>query len=378
MKDLIEKRNALEARAAEIKKGLEDSKRAAYNNEERTELNSILIEMKDINERMKLEKDLEEQRNFKLDSNVKDVTIVSGKKADDLVQRTNSEFIKFLNGEEIAESYRSKNGNFFFPSEYFTQRATVTDDSKLTQVATKPLSVIEKGLTLQKLGATIDYATGGAFKAPYLASTPASYNSEDSSNADQTWTAGKYDIIPAHSSASYELTGTYLKSVSPATVSKIMDSLQNRIFQGLEKRAIEHVIANASTINSVTGGTFYAAMLALEKAVEYGSGYLYNKASGELGKLAKKDSGSGQFVYDNNATIGYPSYTSSLFTGNTVIFGDWSMVNMTIWDGIEVNIMQDVAAKRKGNYILIADAFSDGKLTNPYAFAVANNVNNAS
>lgn len=376
MKELIEKRNAVLAEIEAIKAKGTDEKRS-YTDDEKTKLADLVNQAKSLANEIKLEQEIEEQRNVELNAGAGITIINKSKDSDNIISRTHSEFVKYLKNQDYSSEFRSSNGGFHVPSEYYEQRATVTySDGNINQVATKPVSIIEKGLVLPQFGATVEYASGGAFKAPYLQSTPASYGAEDTEIADQAWTAGKFDLVPAHSSASYTVSGSYLKSASAATVQRMLDSLQNRVLQGLEKRALEHIISNAYTKVAATGGTYYNGMLGLEKSVEYANGFIFTKASGERAKQAKLDSGSGRLVLDGNNAIGYTGAVSSLITGNTVLHGDFSMVNMVIWDGIEVNLMQDIESRKKGNFVLIADAFSDAKISNPYAFAVATNVQN--
>lgn len=338
--------------------------------EERSKIDALKKEVSDLNTRIADMQFQDEQERQEVKNSFNKIE----RNTDDIVERTNSEFTKFLRGERVDDAFISSKGNFRFSTEYFHKRATVTkagDSSKMTQTLTLPVDIIEKNLVLTKLGApAVQFVSGGAFKAPYLSSAPAEYNSEDSSNADQTWTAGSIDMIPNHSSASYELSGTYLKSMSSQSVDYILASLMNRIYQGLEKKAIANIIANAAYSTSTTASTtYYAGVLDLEKNVEYMSGYLFNKTSGARAKQAKIDSGSGILVYKDNVVNGVSAAISSLFTGNTMIAGDFAHVSQVIFGDIEVNLMQDVAAKRKGNYILIADAFSDANVTNPIAFA---------
>jgi hypothetical protein len=380
LKNLIEKRSATLAELEGLVAKVANEKRE-YTTEERTNRNELKLTLESLNEQIK---DLEEieketQRKLSTDSTVKTFNITKEENKDEnIIKRTNSEFINYLKGNDIADEFRGKNGGFKFSNEYFEQRATVvSSDAKLDSKLTLPVSIIEKGLVLGSLGApAVQFVSGGGFKAPYLSSAPATYNTEDNANADQTWSASADDVVPVHSSASYELSGQYLKQISQQSVDMIMASLQNRILQGLEKRAINKIVADAGTIyTGTTATTYYAAVLATEAAVENTSGYLFSKASGQRAKQAKIDAASGFMVYQNGMVNGAPAATSSILTGNTFVSGDFSHVSMFIWDGIEVNLMQDVTAKRKGNYILIADAFSD-VAANPAAFAVYINTQN--
>lgn len=362
---------------AEIQKHLDTLKteqRSVFTNEERTAVNDLKLKVQEIDEQIALEKEIAEKRNAKLDSiaNSTPSIISSG----DLVSRVNSEFSKFLKGESFDSAFQ-RNGNFLIPGEYF-KRATITaagDSNVLSVVKQNQLSVIEKGLVLQSLGASLDYVVGGGqIDLPYLSSAPAEFGAEDTTIADASWSAGAYTLKPEHIAASYDLAGTYVKSMSPDTVSRVMASLQNRILQGIERRAIERILSNASTSLAATSGTtFYEAVLALEKNIEFGSAYLFNKTTGERAKKAKEDAGSGRFVYSNSSVNGYRAATSSLFTGNTFIFGDFSHVNMVIYDSIEVSMMQDVTYKKKGNFALIADCFADANISNPVAFTKCTN-----
>src|SRR5690606_23529278 len=134
--------------------------------------------------------EIETKRNMKLDGLNK---IQNNKiNPENLISRTNSAFLNYLQNREITDdTFRSSNGNFYFPTEYFVQRAAVTaagDSNALSSTHTLAPSVIEKQLIFDKLGApAIQFVSGGGFKAPYLASSPATYNGEDSANADITW-----------------------------------------------------------------------------------------------------------------------------------------------------------------------------------------------
>lgn len=378
MTKLFEQRAALLAEFDKIKNALFTEKRSAYTAEEREAVNKIKIDLADLDNLINDEKEIEAKRSLKLDNISKNQKSNTNDDID-IVSRTNSAFVSYLKGEDFDDEFRSKGGNFLFSTEYFTQRATVTaagDSNTLSSTHTLPVSTIEKALVLDKIGApSVQFVSGGGFKAPYLASTPASYNAEDVSNGDIAFTSDFNLATPSHSSASVELSGTYLKSMSAQSVDVIVNSLVSRIYQGLDKRGIEKVKSAATIETATTGVTYYEAVLDAEKQLENVSGYLFSKNAGERAKRSKVDSGSGALVLQNKESNGYTAAISSLVTGDTFIAGDFSHVQRYIWDGVEVNIMQGTAEKRKGNYVLIADAFSDAVVTNPAAFVAYNSTN---
>lgn len=375
LKELIEKRAALLKQFDDLKAKLVTEKRSSYTNEEMVTIDKLRTDIADIKRSIEVEKEFEQERNLKLDDIAKDFNILKPEtRSSDIVTVTNNELVKYIRQQPVAEQFRGSMGKFLVPAEYF-MRATVTSDaSHQSQTTTRPVSIIEKNLILQSLGASLTYETGTGIKANYLGSTPASYGTEDVAIADQSYDAGHYDLLPNYSRASYTMSGLRLHQISPSNIAAILASNQNRILQGLEKRTLEHAIANAATIVTGTSATtFYKAAVDAIAGIEYGNAFVFSKASAARAKQAKMDSGSGRLVFDKGDAVGYAGVETSLFTGNTMIFADWSLASMNIWQ-MEVEIVKDVLGG-KGNYLIVSDCYSDGAFGNPNGAYVVKSTN---
>ena len=66
--------------------------------------------------------------------------------------------------------------------------------------------------------------------------------------------------------------------------------------------------------------------------------YIVNATTRGGLKFAKKDSGSGEFVFADNEINGYPAIVSNQLANNDVLFGDFSMMIMGMWSGLDLTV----------------------------------------
>ena len=55
-------------------------------------------------------------------------------------------------------------------------------------------------------------------------------------------------------------------------------------------------------------------------------------------KVKTKDSGSGQFVWDNGTVNGYPAYVSNQIEAGDIWFGNWSDLIIAYWSGLDLQV----------------------------------------
>ena len=371
MKNYIEQRTKLIESFDKIKSALEAEKRTAYTNEEREAVNKIKIDIEELDNLISDEKAIQEKRNQKLD------TIANVQKADK--NEIVAEFRSFLSGEKYGEK-------FTIPFEAVEQRATVTTSTN-THFSfvdqNNGLSVVSSELVLPKLGVKTYYFDAGAVDFPSIGQIVGSFGSEDGSVSDQALSSAKKTLTPTFVSASIEVSKVFLKSSKEGNIQDLMAQLKAAVDKALEKRTIDTFSTLSPIASGATGvsTTFHNASIQMEAGlIGAPSGYIFSASGIARAKNSKKDSGSGEFVYQNGFVNGYPAMRSTLQTNaNHGYLIDAGSVGMAYWgEGVQIEMITDATLARKGNVLLIASALADGSYLDANRIAVIKNVNNLS
>ena len=98
--------------------------------------------------------------------------------------------------------------------------------------------------------------------------------------------------------------------------------------------------------------------------------YIINASARGALKSTKKDAGSGEFVFDNNEINGYPVTVSNQLGANDALFGDFSMLIMAMWSGLDLTV-DPYAGATAGTVRIIALQDVDFAVKQPGAFCYA-------
>jgi HK97 family phage major capsid protein len=105
-------------------------------------------------------------------------------------------------------------------------------------------------------------------------------------------------------------------------------------------------LANTTGIGSqtLTGVGTFEQLIGMETDVATANAdagslrYIVNATTRGGLKFAKKDAGSGEFVFADNEINGYPAIVSNQLASNDVLFGDFSMMIMGMWSGLDLTV----------------------------------------
>ncbi len=98
--------------------------------------------------------------------------------------------------------------------------------------------------------------------------------------------------------------------------------------------------------------------------------YLVNASARGALKSTKKDAGSGEFVFADNEINGYPVTVSNQLGNNDALFGDFSMLIMAMWSGLDLTV-DPYAGATAGTVRIIALQDVDFAVKQPGAFCFA-------
>lgn len=374
---LVEKRQSLINEYDALKAKLVAETRSAFNNDEMTRVNAIKLEISEIDNQLKAEKEIEAQRSAKIE----DIAVRGGAqpvadKAKDLV----NEFRSFLASPEKGEK-------FTIPFGEISKRATVTTSTN-TQLgytdSHSPLSIAQPQLVLDAIGVKTFYFESGSQDMPSMSSIVGSFGTEDSTVNDQTLTTAKITLVPTFVSASLEVSKKFIATSKPENIASIIAELSLAINKAVEKRTIDSMNSLTAAVNTGATITAHSGTTVMEGAlVGQPSAYIFSRTGIQALKNRRIDSGSGRLVYEpsNSASSagginGYPAFRSSL--QSQAAYGylvDASALAKAFWgQGIEVSVIEDSGLARKGNVLLIASAMADGSYLDANKVAVAKNV----
>jgi len=130
-----------------------------------------------------------------------------------------------------------------------------------------------------------------------------------------------------------------------------------------------------SGVSLTSYGTFdeYIAMETEVAAANADAGslrYIINASARGALKSTEKASNTAQFVFENNEINGYPVIVSNQLQGNDALFGDFSMMVMGMWSGLDLTV-DPFAGATAGTVRVIALQDIDLAVKQPASFSFA-------
>ncbi|MGA0100316.1 MAG: phage major capsid protein, partial [Steroidobacteraceae bacterium] len=98
--------------------------------------------------------------------------------------------------------------------------------------------------------------------------------------------------------------------------------------------------------------------------------YVVNAAARGALKSTEKATNTGMFVFENNEINGYPAIVSNQLASNDALFGDFSMMIMGMWSGLDLTV-DPYAGATAGTVRIIALQDVDVAVKQPGAFCYA-------
>jgi len=200
---------------------------------------------------------------------------------------------------------------------------------------------------------------------------------------------GQITLAPKRGGASFSYSNMLLKQSNPSIeaylVGHIRDSvavgIDNAVFNGSGLSGQPTGILTSVTTNTVTGTSFshaksldFPAKIATANRLSGKLAYVTNPTVGALLKSREKASGYPSYlITDDNKMAGYNVFESNQIGSGTLLFGDFGMVVVGQWGGIEL-IINPYSFAKKGLTEITAQAMLDVAVLDQGAFCKSTNV----
>jgi len=251
------------------------------------------------------------------------------------------------------------------------------------------LSVVRTPILMDTLGVTQYTGLIGSFGIPSMAMLAATFVSEESAVDSAAVVLAKATLTPRRCGSSEIFTNELLQQTNPAIQNSILTEFMDAIYRTVQVDLMDKVAAGGTihasyTITTTAAAVTHACALALEASIEQqgdNMAYVSSRAQVALMKALALDSGSGQFLFQDNQINGHKAYgttalsaTNGGMTNTTFdfIFGDWKKAVVGSWGGIEL-IVDPYTKATNGAIQITASGLFDTDVANILGFAVARN-----
>lgn len=343
--ELIDKKNQLEKRGLEILDTAEKEERK-LNKDEQMEYDGIVLEMRNLTESI---------NNYKTETKTitkmanKDFSLIKAIRSVANNQQLDETSMAVINQgkEEMRKSGVSFSGQIQIPVEHRDIQATVDGNGKET-VATDKLNIlgpIYQNMVLAKAGA--HYITGlvGNVSVPLYSGATVGWKGEIDAAADGAGTFSEVTFSPKRLTAYIDVSKQFLVQDSVGAEELLRNDLVKAISNKLEETILGDAPGDATKPAGIFDGaeSYDFTDAAYQKTVDMESNldgfdglaektYIVSPSiKAELRKQSK-DTGSGQFTYQNGEINGIPTLCSSKAQG--IVLGDFSNYYICQWGAI--------------------------------------------
>ena len=238
--------------------------------------------------------------------------------------------------------------------------------------------------------ATILNGLSGDVKIPKktAASTAAFISSEGGAAGESEMTIGSVTMSPKTLGAFTDVTRQLMIQSSLDVENLIRNDLAGSMAIAIDNAALEGSgssgnptgITNTTGINTVSlssaAAPTFAEMVSMESAVAVdnallgGLVYIVHPTNAGTLKTTTKDSGSGQFVYQNGEINGYPVVVSSQLTANNYVFGNMQDLLVGMFSGLDI-VVDPYSNSTSGTVRVVALQSLDVNVRHAVSFCAA-------
>lgn len=265
--------------------------------------------------------------------------------------------------DTIAQRSGQSNGGFYMPSDMAWGRRDLTvgtNNAGGFLVGTDHdganfIDALRAAMVTTRLGARIMSNLQGNVAIPKLATGTSTYwVAEDGAPTEGQPVFSSVSLSPKNLASFVQISRNLLVQSDPSVETVIQDDITRAIAVAIDAAALAGTGASnqptgilATTgIGSVSfalaGAPTFAEIVAIESAISADNAMGANMAfvttpalAGTL-KTTTKDSGSGRFVSEDNAIMGYSVNPTSSMTANTILLGDFSQLMIAQFGAVEV------------------------------------------
>ena len=295
-------------------------------------------------------------------------------------------------GEAAAQQYERSSNGIVIPNEVLrrdlvvgtpTAGGDLVDDVLL---AGSFIELLRNRLSIAQAGATMLTGLQGNVSIPRQTSAATAYwVGENSAPAESQQAIDQINMTPKTVGAFVDYSRRLLLQSSIDVERMVRSDLVRVIALEIDRAAVYGTgssnqpqgLTNVSGIGaqSLTGVGTFEQLIGMETDVATANAdagalrYIVNAATRGGLKGAKKDAGSGEFVFADNEINGYPVILSNQLAGNDVLFGDFSMFCMGMWSGLDLTV-DPYAGATAGTVRVIALQDVDFAVKQPGAFCL--------
>ena len=242
-------------------------------------------------------------------------------------------------------------------------------------------------LALANAGMTTLTGINGNISIPRQSSAATAYwVGENSSPTESQQAVDQVNLSPKTCGAFVDYSRRLLLQSSIDVESMVRNDIAAQIALELDRVGINgsgssnqpQGIINTSGIGSqsLTGFGTFAEYIGMETDVAVANAdagnlrYIINASARGALKSTEKASNTAQFVYENDEINGYPVTVSNQLGNNDALFGDFSMLIMAMWSGLDLTV-DPYAGATAGTVRIIALQDVDFAVKQPGAFCFA-------
>ena len=265
--------------------------------------------------------------------------------------------------DTIAQRSGQSNGGFYMPSDMAWGRRDLTvgtNNAGGFLVGTDHdganfIDALRAAMVTTRLGARIMSNLQGNVAIPKLATGTSTYwVAEDGAPTEGQPVFASVSLTPKNLASFVQISRNLLVQSDPSVETVIQDDITRAIAVAIDAAALAGTgssnqptgILATTGIGSVSfssaGAPTFAEIVAIESAISADNAMGANMAfvttpalAGTL-KTTTKDSGSGRFVSEDNAIMGYSVNPTSSMTANTILLGDFSQLMIAQFGAVEV------------------------------------------
>ena len=264
-------------------------------------------------------------------------------------------------GNAAAKQYERTSNGIVVPNEVLrrdlnvgtaTAGGNLVDDELLSGSF---IDLLRNRLALAQAGMTTLSGLSGNISIPRQTSAATAYwVGESSSPTESQQAIDQVNMSPKTCGAFVDYSRRLLLQSSIDVEAMVRDDLARVIALELDRVGIYGTgssnqplgINNTSGIGSQTITTFgtFAEYIGMETDVAAANAdagslrYIINASARGALKSTEKASGTAQFVYENDEINGYPVIVSNQLQNNDALFGDFSMLIMGMWSGLDLTV----------------------------------------
>jgi HK97 family phage major capsid protein len=374
--ELINKKNEIKTKVADLLKLIEDESRD-FTEEEQTQYDAYVAELEDI------ETQIAEKENELRSLKVK-TTHVRSNDSFSLVRAIRNEIEHrsmsqvdadyIANGKSAFEKANiSYNSNIVLPLNTRASIQATVSSAGIENVPTDKLAILPKlrnKLVMVEAGAQFLTNLVGNVSIPVYSGSNVNWAAETGAAVDAGGAFTQVTYSPKRLTANLKISKQFLLQDAHDSESLLMNDLVSAISEKLESTLLGSVagsstqpagLGNLLTASTIAG---YSDVVGLEGALEaanvYNIKYLLSPSMKSTLRTLPKEAGSAIFVYDNNEVLGNKALSTNGITGDLGFVGDWSDYVIASWGGVEVVVDQYTLADQ-GLIRLVINSYFDGK-----------------